>query len=82
MGLLDDLKQVQTVKGPKCSAATLLRELEPKESMAVLEALDNPDTSLLELSRVLAKNGHNISHKTLRRHRNRNGAGLDGCACL
>ena len=82
MSLLDDLKEVQSVKGPKCSAATLLAQLAPKESAAVLEALDNPATSLLELSRVLAKKGHSISHKTLRRHRNRQERGLDGCACL
>lgn len=81
MSLLDDLKNVNVVKGPQCSVARMLNELDPKESTAVLTVIDDPDSSLTALSAILLKYGYSINSKTLRRHRHRQGRGLDGCAC-
>jgi hypothetical protein len=82
VSLLDDLKNVSVVKGPQCSVARMLAALEPNESKAVLTAIDDPETSLSVLSKVLGKYGYSINSKTLRRHRNRGNPGSDGCACL
>jgi hypothetical protein len=81
VSLLDDLKNVSVVKGPQCSVARMLSELDPKESTAVLTVIDDPDSSLTALSAILLKYGYSINSKTLRRHRHRLGRGLDGCAC-
>ena len=81
MSLLDDLKNVSVVKGPQCSVARMLNELDPKESAAVLAVIDDMDSSLTALSAILLKYGYSINSKTLRRHRHRAGRGLDGCAC-
>jgi hypothetical protein len=82
MALLDDLKNVNVVKGPQCSVAKILNELEPKESAAVLAVIDDKESSLTALSAILLKYGYSINSKTLRRHRHRLNRGLDGCACL
>lgn len=82
MSLLDDLQNVNVVKGPQCSVARILNDLEPKESAAVLAVIDDVDASLTALSGILKKYGYSINAKTLRRHRNRAGRGHDGCACL
>lgn len=81
MSLLDDLKNVNVVKGPQCSVARILNDLEPKESAAVLAVIDDQESSLTALSSILLKYGYSINAKTLRRHRNRAGRGTDGCAC-
>ncbi len=82
MSLLDDLKNVEVVKGPQCSVARMLGLLDPSESKEVLLKIDDPETSLSVLSKVLGKYGYSINSKTLRRHRNRGNRGADGCACL
>lgn len=81
MALLDDLKNVDVIKGPQCSVLKMLNDLEPKESAAVLAVIDDADSSLTALSAILLKYGYSINSKTLRRHRNRSGRGLDGCIC-
>lgn len=81
MSLLDDLKNVSVVKGPQCSVARMLNELDAKESGAVLAVIDDMDASLTALSAILLKYGYSINAKTLRRHRHRSGRGLDGCIC-
>lgn len=81
MSLLDDLENVNIVKGPQCSVARILNDLEPKESAAVLAVIDDVDSSLTALSKILLKYGYSINAKTLRRHRNRGGRGHDGCSC-
>ena len=79
MGLLDDLSNVQ--KNPyDCRAGRLLRELPPKESAALLEAIDDVNTALPDLEKLLAKHGHIVSRKTLMRHRKR-GTPAIGCVC-
>jgi hypothetical protein len=81
MSLLDDLSNVNIVKGPQCSVARMLNELEPKESVAVLAVIDDLESSLSALSNILLKYGYSINSKTLRRHRHRSGRGTDGCQC-
>ncbi len=82
MALLDDLKNTNIVKGPQCSVAKILNNLDPKESVAVLAVIDDPESSLTALSKVLLKYGYSVNAKTLRRHRHRLGRGVEGCACL
>lgn len=81
MSLLEDLQLVNITKGPQCSVGAMLSQLEPKESAAVLAIIDDPESSLTALSRILSKYGYTIGSKTLRRHRNRSNRDLDGCAC-
>ena len=82
MSLLDDLKTVNIIKGPQCSVGSMLARLDPKESTAVLAVIDDQESSLTALSRILLKYGYSINSKTLRRHRNRNNKDVDGCQCL
>ena len=79
MSLLDDLNTIGTRKN-ECTAGLLLKSLPEKESAALLKVIDNPDTSLTMLSRVLSNHGHEISRKTLTRHRLR-GQKEIGCVC-
>ncbi len=79
MSLLDDLTTVREHKN-KCSVSELLKSLPDKESAALLQVIDNPETSMTMLSRVLSKHGHNVSRKTLTRHRLR-GQKEIGCVC-
>ena len=79
MSLLDDLDHIGTRKN-ECTTGLLLKSLPEKESAALLKVIDNPDTSLTMLSRVLSNHGHEISRKTLTRHRLR-GQKEIGCVC-
>lgn len=79
MSLLDDLNTIGTRKN-ECTAGALLKSLPEKESAALLKVIDNPDTSLTMLARVLSKHGHEVSRKTLTRHRLR-GQKEIGCVC-
>lgn len=81
MSLLDDLKNVNVAKGPKCSVARMLEQLKPEEAEAVLNVIDDHEASLTALSLVLKKYDFSLTAKTLRRHRQRNNRGIDGCAC-
>lgn len=79
MSLLDDLTSVREHNN-ECSVGRLLKLLPDKEAAALLKAIDNKDTSMTMLSRVLTKHGHPISRKTLTRHRLR-GQQEIGCVC-
>ncbi len=79
MSLLDDISNIGTGNN-QCTVGQLLKELPPKESEALLKAIDNVDTSMAMLSRVLQSHGHNIHRKSLLRHRKR-GQKESGCAC-
>jgi DNA-binding transcriptional regulator WhiA len=79
MSLLDDLGSIGNRKN-ECTAGLLLKSLPEKESAALLKVIDNPDTSVTMLARVLSKHGHEISRKTLTRHRLR-GQKEIGCVC-
>ena len=79
MSLLDDLTTLPEYS-TECGVGKLLKSLPEKESAAVLKAIDNPDTSMTMLARVLEKNGYVINRKTLTRHRLR-GQREIGCVC-
>lgn len=79
MSLLDDLNSLPAYPN-ECGAGKLLKLLPEKESEAVLKAIDNPDTSMTMLARVLEKNGYVVHRKTLTRHRLR-GQKEIGCVC-
>jgi hypothetical protein len=64
----------------ECRAGRLLKQLPAKESEALLKSIDDVDTSLNLLSRVLLDHGHDIHRKTLLRHRKR-GTKNVGCVC-
>jgi PleD family two-component response regulator len=79
MALLDDLNTVQkNVSG--CTIARITKQLSAKETEALIKLIDDPETSPTSLSRVLAKNGYNVSRQVINRHRNRGLKDL-GCTC-
>lgn len=79
MSLLDDLSSLPEYPN-ECGVGKLLKALPEKESEAVLKAIDNPNTSMTMLARVLEKNGYVLHRKTLTRHRLR-GQKEIGCVC-
>ena len=79
MSLLDDLNSLPAYTN-ECGVGKLLKSLPEKESEAVLKAIDNPNTSMTMLARVLEKNGYVVHRKTLTRHRLR-GQKEIGCVC-
>jgi hypothetical protein len=79
MTLLDDLATVKKNLST-CTIARITKQLSAKEAEALLKLIDDPDTSPTSLSRVLAKNGLNVSRQVINRHRNRGKKEL-GCTC-
>jgi PleD family two-component response regulator len=79
MALLDDLNTVQK-NVSACTIARITKQLRAKETEALIKLIDDPETSPTSLSRVLAKNGFNVSRQVINRHRNRGLKDL-GCTC-
>lgn len=79
MTLLDDLNTVQKNLSA-CTIARITKQLSAKETEALIKLIDDPETSPTSLSRVLAKNGLNVSRQVINRHRNRGIKDL-GCTC-
>jgi PleD family two-component response regulator len=79
MALLDDLNTVQKNLSA-CTIARITKQLSAKETEALIKLIDDPETSPTSLSRVLAKNGYNVSRQVINRHRNRGLKDL-GCTC-
>lgn len=79
MSLLNDLSTIREYSN-ECSVGKLLKSLPEKESEALLKVIDNKQTSMTMLARVLTKHGYEISRKTLTRHRLR-GQKEIGCVC-
>ena len=79
MALLDDLNAVQK-NVSACTIARITKQLSAKETEALIKLIDDPETSPTSLSRVLAKNGFNVSRQVINRHRNRGIKDL-GCTC-
>ena len=79
MTLLDDLENVSKAIY-LCAVKQLLNSLPAIEAQAIEKVIDDPDTSATQLSRVLAKHGHEVHRKTITRHRLR-GDKDKGCAC-
>ena len=79
MALLDDLQNVSKNLS-ECTISRLLKTLNPKESAALLAAIDDRETSPTSLARILNANGYSVSRQTINRHRNR-GRKEIGCTC-
>jgi PleD family two-component response regulator len=79
MALLDDLNTVKK-NVSACTIARITKQLSAKETEALIKLIDDPETSPTSLSRVLAKNGYNVSRQVINRHRNRGLKDL-GCTC-
>ena len=79
MSLLDDLVTIPK-NHTECTVGRLLKSLPEKESAALLKVIDNKNTSMTLLSRVLSSHGHFVGRKTLTRHRLR-GQKETGCVC-
>ena len=79
MTLLDDLETVAR-SSYSCSIKRVLKQLSTKEAEALSKLIDDPDTSPTSLSRVLTKNGFDISRQTIHRHRRRGTKDI-GCTC-
>lgn len=72
MALLDDLKNASLFAHPtggKCTFCTFLETLSKADKTALQVRLDDKSTTSASLSRVLKKNGHNISEGVVSRHR-------------
>ena len=80
MSLLDDINNMTPNTTNVCTVGTLLKKLPVKESEVLLEKIDDTDTSMAMLARVLEKHGHSIHRKSLIRHKKR-GQKEVGCAC-
>jgi hypothetical protein len=80
MGLLDELNALRDNLNI-CKAGEVLNKL-PKDELAVVNSiLSEPDGNVNALAKILTKNGHAISSRTLLRHRNRHTPNREGCQC-
>ncbi len=79
MALLDDLQNVSKNLS-ECTISRVLKSLNPKESAALIAAVDDPETSPTSLARILNANGYPVSRQTINRHRNRGRKDI-GCTC-
>jgi hypothetical protein len=77
--LLDDISNLGA-KNNQCTVGQLLKQLPVKESEALLKVIDDQNTSMAMLARVLESHGHNVHRKSLLRHRKR-GQKESGCVC-
>jgi hypothetical protein len=72
MGLLDDLKNkenfVHSSRG-KCTFCTFLETISTEESKLISERVADKNITSSSLSRVLRKNGYNLSEGVISRHR-------------
>jgi hypothetical protein len=72
MGLLDDLKNkdnfVHSSRG-KCTFCTFLETIAAEESKLISERVADKNITSSSLSRVLRKNGYNLSEGVISRHR-------------
>jgi hypothetical protein len=80
MGLLDELK-VLTENQSNCKEHELLESLPKDEFEIAMHIMTSPDGNINGLSRILTKNGYQISPRTLLKHRNRHNPDLEGCKC-
>lgn len=80
MGLMDELLSLSNSQNT-CKASEILSNLSKEELEIVNKLLESPDGNVNALARILTKNGHSISSRTLLRHRNRNVPNREGCSC-
>lgn len=80
MGLMDELLNLSNSQNT-CKANEILMNLSKDELEIVNKLLESPDGNVNALARILTKNGHPISSRTLLRHRNRHVPNREGCQC-
>lgn len=72
MGLLDDLTNDNNFTEPiraKCKICELIKELDEKQSKALVTRLDDPKSGHTAIADVLRRNGINVSRSAVSRHR-------------
>ena len=70
MSLIDDLAAASNSKR-QCTVCKALRELPPKESAALLDAINNPDISIARIVVACHNNDVVASKGALTEHRNK-----------
>ena len=70
MSLIDDLAAASNSKR-QCTVCKALRELPPKESAALLDAINNPDISIARIVVACQNNDVVASKGALTEHRNK-----------
>lgn len=76
MGFVDDVYDaVETRKGPKCTIALLIEDLDPETAEGLKQVLGDKRVSHTIISRVLRSRGHFVGDSTIGRHR------LGKCKC-
>jgi hypothetical protein len=71
MGLLDDLNDVEKIKGTpvsRCGYCNLVSTLTPEERDKLNGLMKDPTVTKARIAQVLNSNGHNVSRGTLYRH--------------
>jgi len=70
---LSDALLMETAKrkGPRCTMCVLVESLDKEDAAVLAEYLANPNVPSTAIGRALAREGHNISGETVRRHRDR-----------
>lgn len=58
-------------KGPACTVALILDQLDPADRAVLVEWLANPVKRHSWIAEALRKNGHQVQESTIGRHRNR-----------
>lgn len=81
MGILDDLQKVESIT-PGCPLARAILSMNEEEASAVQSALEDAGIKGSVLTDILIKNGYNISHTNVSRHRKMlTGEGGTKCSC-
>ncbi|CAB4218512.1 hypothetical protein UFOVP1608_34 [uncultured Caudovirales phage] len=76
--MLDNIPTTSKV-GMKCKTNTMLSKMEPARRSKVEAMIDDPETLLVALARILIAGGYSINSQNLSRHRRRGEA--NGCQC-
>lgn len=70
MSLRDQIEAESTIKkGPLCSVALLLTDLDDVDAATLVEALADPKVPATAIDRALLKEGHRMGAHNLQRHR-------------
>lgn len=79
MSLREQIESETTIKkGPTCSVALLLTDLNDDDAAALIDALADPKVPGTAIERALLKEGHRMPAYNLQRHRR----GLCSCESL
>jgi hypothetical protein len=76
MSFADEVYDAAAIrKGPKCTIALLIEDLDPETADGLRQVLDDKRVSHTIISRVLRSRGHYVGDSTIGRHR------LGKCKC-